>query len=235
MFCDHVVHIEQALIIRAVDELRNERIIRGTKSLVGSAKPLEIAVTRGDKGLCPLGLKIIRDGAAFVVLTCRQRMTFRYREVFEPILTKMAAKRVKPANQWSVRMHFTPLRTKEYASAVLLLPQGRALAVDGPCFPKLSCAFAFRTSEACDLIGVELNVFVLTTTGAASANVAERCVGRRNGGPIHHQSTPTLVCVSRDRPVVKVLPPLFSGGQGYKCQSGTPMSALGSFSDLSGT
>jgi len=50
---------------------------------------LEIAVTRGDKGLCPLGLKIIRDGAGFVVFTCRQRMTRGYREIFESVLAKM--------------------------------------------------------------------------------------------------------------------------------------------------
>lgn len=196
--------------------------------MIRRSEPLEIAVTCGDKGLYPLGLKVIRDGGAFVVFTCRQRMTLGYREVFEPILAKMAAKRVKPTNQWSVRMHFTPLRTKKYASAVLLLPQGRALAVDGPCFAKLSCAFAFRTSEACDLIRVELNVFVLTEARAASANVAERCVGSRNGGPIRHQSIPHVVCISSDHPVAKnVTTNSLAEPREIKRQSGWPISALG--------
>src|SRR5260370_3887460 len=115
----------------------------------------------------------------------------------------MAAKRVKPANQRPVRVHFAPLRAKEYAGAVLLLPQGRALAIDSPCRTELSCAFAFRVGEACDLIRIKLNMLVLTATGTASANVAEPCVGRRNGGPIRHQSTPHVVCVSSDHPVAK--------------------------------
>jgi hypothetical protein len=69
-------------------------------------------------------------------------------------------------------------------------------------------------------------VFVLTATRAASANVAERCVGRRNGGPIRHQSTPHVVCVSSDHPVAKnVTTNSLAEPREIKRQSGWPISA----------
>src|ERR1041384_3720858 len=188
MFCDHAVHIEQALVVSTVDELRNELLARGTKLFVCSAKPLKIRIAGGDEGLCPCCREIIREGSAFVIFAFCQRMTFRYREILEPVLTEMTTQRVKPADQRPVAMHFTPLRAEKDAGAILLLPQLRTKAVDGPSCTELRCAFAPRAGEARNFVRVKLNVLVLATAGAASADIAERCAGPRNGVLARHQS-----------------------------------------------
>jgi hypothetical protein len=98
----------------------------------------------------------------------------------------MAPKRVKPANQRPVGVDFAALWPEEHASAVRLFPEVRALTIDRPRRAELTCAFAFGAGEAREFIRIELDMLVPTATGAAPANVAERCVARRKGGPVRH-------------------------------------------------